>query len=114
MISEAQKITSCVEYLGELPMDARTYVRENLADYWGVFSNEITDEDKMTNVQADALMRDAGRYFNFRCFLHESTFSETNPFFTVSQCIKLIRLHLDKYKFLLDGTTFQIYSISGL
>lgn len=107
MILEARK-------LREIPMDARTYVRENLADYWGVFADEITDEDKMTNVQANALMENAGRYFNFRYFLHESTFSEINPFFTVSQCIKLIRLQLDEYKFLLKKTKFQIYSISGL
>lgn len=99
MLIETRKIAPCVEYLGEIPMDARTYVRENLADCWGVFADEITDEDKITNVQASALLKNAGIYFNFRVFLHSATFSETNPFFTVSQCIKLIRFQLGKYEF---------------
>ncbi len=107
MIIETRKIAPCVEYLGEIPMDARAYVRESLADCWGVFADEITDKDEITNVQANTLLKNAGRYFDFRVFLHSATFSETNPFFTVSQCIKLIRLHLRDYNFLLDQTKFK-------
>ena len=99
MIIEVRKTASYVDHSGETRMDAQAYVKKKFGDCLGVSADEITDEDEITNVQAHDLVKDAGRYFNFRYFLHESTFSETNPFFTVSQCIKLIRLQLGGYNY---------------
>jgi hypothetical protein len=99
MTIEARKTASRFEHSGETRMDSKTYVRKKFAECLGVFADEIMDEDEITNVQAHDLIKDAGIYFNFRVFLHSATFSETNPFFTVSQCIKLIRLHLRNYHF---------------
>lgn len=82
-------------------MDAKTYVQEKLAERRGVSSNEITYADEITNIQAHDLMADAERYFGFHGFLHESTFLKEDSHFTVLQCIKLIRLQLGEYDFLL-------------
>ena len=99
MIIKVQKTESYANHSGETRMDPKTYVKKKFGECLGVSADEITDEDEITNVQAHDLVKDAGRYFNFRCFLHESTFSETSPFFSVSQCIKLIRLQLGGYNY---------------
>jgi len=101
MINESRKNVSCAGRLGCIQMEPATYVRENLAAYQKIPYSEVLYTDEVTNAQARNLMIDAGRYFNFRVFLHESNFLEEDSRFTVSQCIKLIRLQMGEYNFLL-------------
>ena len=77
------------------------YVKEKLAEHLDVFADEVANEDEVTNAQARSLMADAERYFDFPGFIHKATFLEEDARFTVLQCIKLIRLQLGEYNYLL-------------
>ena len=101
MLIESQKPAVYVEQLEEEEMGPEDYVRKKFVDYRDIFGSEIKDEVGITNVQASNLMADAENYFGFRGFLHKSNFLEEDSHFTVSQCIKLIRLQLGEYKHLL-------------
>ena len=101
MLNESRKSASCVERSGNIRVRPKIYVKQKLAEYLGVSSSEIISTDELTNVQARSLMADAEIYFDFCGFLHKSTFLEDDSNFTVSQCIKLIRLQLGEYNYLL-------------
>ncbi len=103
MIIESRNKPSCGEHPRDRPMDAKAYVRKKLAEHLDVSSSEIISTDELTNLQACNLMADAEIYFGFHSFLHKSTFLEGDPHFTVLQCIKLIRLQLGEFDYLLGG-----------